>query len=77
MADGEKGIWAKYQRAVGSIDRNVNHALGLLGALVARRPVLTIVLSSIFALACASGLVLIGERVETESDKLWCDRKLC
>lgn len=68
---GKKGLWASYQQAVGSIDRNVNHALGALGAFVAHRPVLTIVLSTIFALACTSGMVLIGDRIVTESDRLW------
>lgn len=72
MSEDKKGLWAKYQQAVGAVDRNVNQGLGALGAFVARRPVLTIVVSSIFALACASGLVLIGDRIETESDKLWC-----
>lgn len=71
MAEEQKGIWASYQRAVGTIDRNVNLALGALGAFVARRPVLTIVLSTVLALACTSGMVLIGDRIETESDKLW------
>lgn len=70
MSD-KNDLWARYQHAVGSVDRIVNFSLGALGAFVARRPVLTIVVSAIFALACTSGLVLIGDRIKTESDKLW------
>lgn len=66
------GVWQSYVQAVGAVDKGVNYGLGAWGRVVAKRPVLTVVGSAIAALCLSAGLLLIGDLVETESDKLWC-----
>ena len=66
------GLWKSYVQAVGAVDKGVGHGLGWWGGVVAKRPVLCVALSSIAALVLSGGLLLIGDLVETESDKLWC-----
>jgi hypothetical protein len=71
---GSKGsnVFRKYIDSVGVVDRAVNAGLGAWGALVAARPVLTIIVSSVVALALSGGMVLIGQRIETDGEDLWC-----
>ena len=66
------GVWGKYVGTVGAVDRMVNALLGAWGSLVAKSPVLTIVVSAICALALSGGLGLIGKNIESDGDKLWC-----
>ena len=70
---GKQNAWMKYVYAVGAVDRAVNAALGAWGSIVAARPVLIIIISSILALALSGGLVLIGQNIESDGDKLWCE----
>ena len=65
-------LWIRYVSTVRVVDKGVNYALGEWGALVAHRPVLTLVASVIVALGLMAGLVLIADNVESASDKLWC-----
>lgn len=69
---GKQSAWANYVYAVGAVDRAVNAALGAWGSIVAARPVLTIIVSSIVALALSGGLGLTGQNIESDGDKLWC-----
>jgi hypothetical protein len=66
------GLWHSYLQAVGVFDKGVSIGLGKWGALVAKRPLLTVVLSTIVALGLSAGLVMIGDLVETDAYKLWC-----
>lgn len=66
------GVWGKYVGTVGAIDRMVNALLGAWGSLVAKSPVLTIVVSVICAIVLSGGLGLIGKNIESDGDKLWC-----
>jgi hypothetical protein len=68
----ERSCWTAYVRAVGAVDRNVNHGLGWWGATVAQRPVITLVISLIVAIGLSAGLVLIVDNIESKGDKLWC-----
>jgi hypothetical protein len=65
-------LWSRYVDIVGVVDKGVNYALGEWGAFVARRPVITMVVSCIASLGLMAGLVLIADNVESQSDKLWC-----
>jgi hypothetical protein len=74
-------LWSRYISVVGSVDRTVNYALGEWGALVAQRPILTMVTSFVVSLGLVAGLALIADNVEGASEKLWCGlaslRALC
>jgi hypothetical protein len=68
-------LWSRFINAVGVVDKGVNYGLGEWGALVAHRPILTMVTSFIVSLGLMAGLVLIADSVENASDKLWCALK--
>lgn len=68
----KKGVWHSYVDAVGTVERAFNRGLGAWGSLVARHPVLTIIVSGVVALILTGGLTLVGDNTESDSDKLWC-----
>jgi hypothetical protein len=69
--------WPSYVRAVGSVDRRVNDALGRVGAFVARRPVAVLISSVVIALICSTGLFRLSYLIETDAERLWCVTVLC
>lgn len=64
-------LWCRYVSTVRAVEKGANCALGEWGAMVAHRPVLTLVTSFSVCLGLMAGLALIAENVETASDKLW------
>jgi hypothetical protein len=65
--------WRAYARALGVVDRNVNRALGALGASIARRPLFFIVVPFLIAVGLSAGMVRIPSLTEERSEKLWCE----
>jgi hypothetical protein len=74
-ATSNRTLWSRFINVVGVVDKGVNYGLGEWGALVAQRPILTMVTSFIVSLGLMAGLVLIADSVENASDKLWCALK--
>lgn len=69
--------WDGYKRNVGRVERFVGSRLGELGALVARKPVLTLLISAVVALAFSLVLPFkILDSIESRSEKLWCAASL-
>lgn len=64
--------WDGYKWNVGRVERIVGSRLGELGALVARKPVLTLLISTVVALAFSLAVPFkIVDSIEGRSDKLW------
>jgi hypothetical protein len=74
----DSSLWSRF---INVVDKSVNYGLGEWGALVAQRPILTMVTSFVVSLGLMAGLALISDNVEGASEKLWCVlaslRELC